>query len=135
MTEAQAIEAITQRWITAWPALQPLVPYTFENEAYLAVDTWVRVTLVHAAREQATMGSTGNRRFEARGAILVQLFGAVDVGRRPLAQLADSVRSVFEGQRIGTEITTYGGSTRELPTDGRWARSSVSIPVWYDEQR
>lgn len=135
MTEAQAIEAVLQRWIDAWPGLQPTVPYTFDNESFEGVASWARVSLVHRSREQVTMGGAGSRIFDARGSIVVELYGDVDAGRRPLATLADSVRSVLEARRIGDFLVTHAGATRELPTDGRWARSSVVVPFWYDETR
>lgn len=135
MTEAEAVEAIKQRWIDAWPGLQPSVPYTFDNELYDAPATWARVSVLHTVREQTTSGPTNGRRFEARGQIFVQLFGEVNVGSKPLSLLADSVREVFESRRIGDEVVTYAGSTRESPTDGRWAMRVVTVPFFYDETR
>lgn len=134
MTEAQAIEALTQRWIDAWPGLSA-VPYTFDNEIADSADSYVRVSFVHTVRAQQTMGSDGGRKFESRGYIFVQLFGPVNVGMKTLAELADKARSVYEGRRLAEELTTYAGSTRESPTDGRWAMRTITIPFAYEELR
>jgi len=134
VTEAQAIEALTQRWIDAWPGLSA-VPYTFDNEIADSADSYVRVSFVHTVRRQATLGSDGGRKFESRGYVFVQLFGAVNVGVKTLAELADKTRSVYEGRRLAEELTTYAGSTRESPSDGRWAMRTITIPFAYEELR
>ncbi len=143
MTEAQAIEAILQRWETGWLVLHPAsphadhVPYVFDNEVLEAPALWARVTVIGATRRQATMGPNGGRRFEDRGNIFVQLFGAIDAGDRPLALLAADVRTVLEARRIGTpaDIVTYEGTSRPSPSDGRWAMRTVTVPYAVDEQR
>ena len=135
MTEAEAIEAITQRWIDAWPGLQPAVPYTFTNEAFDAVDNWARVTVLHTSRVQVTAGAAGSRKFEVTGRIQVQLFGSLDVGERSLALMAGHVRTVLEGRRIGDDVVTHAAASRETTTDGRWAMKIVSVPFRYHDTR
>lgn len=145
MTEAQAIEALTQRWIDAWPGLQPAAPYTFKGEIFDAVSTWARVTFRPTLRRQATLGPEGGRRFEDRGAIFVQLFVDGAVGEAPMAALADSVREVYEAREIGSsELVTYAATRRAggddgrggtVVDDGRWTMSVVTIPYWFDQQR
>lgn len=136
MTEAQAIEAIAQRWKDGWEALQPTVPYTFEDEFFEAPTVWARVTVRHSVRQQISAGDVGTRRFEHRGNVFVQLFGDVDRGRAQLAGLADNARSVFEAKRIVVDanddkLTLYSASSRESPTDGRWAQHTVTVPFVY----
>ena len=140
MTEAQAIEAVTQRWIDMWPALQPTVPYTFEGEPLESSGTWARMSMLHTAARQATMGGVGARRFERRGNVFVQLFSDLGVGRRQLSQMADSARAVYEARSIvvagdDEPLTTYAGATREAPTDGRWLMTAVVFPFVYYELR
>lgn len=139
MTEAQAVEAVLEAWKAGWAALHPAdVPYTEDNEAFTAPTTWARITIVHSFRQQITLGPIGSRRYEHRGQIAVQLFGDIDRGRLQLSTLADDVRKVLEGVAIlvGSEaLDTYGGTTREQPTDGRWNQSTVVIPFKYYEVR
>jgi hypothetical protein len=144
VTEAQAIEALTQRWIDAWPgATSPsTVPYTFRGETFDAVATWARVTFRPLVRVQATMGPVGGRRFEDRGQIFVQLFADIGTGDLLLAQLAGAVRTVYESRTIGTaELVTFaatrraGGDRDSRLGDGRWEMSVVQIPYWFDETR
>ncbi len=136
MTEEQAVEAITQRWIDAWPSLQSSVPYTFDNEGFTAVASFARVSIVHSVATQSTIGPSGSRMYKRVGNIAVQLFTAVNVGRKPLAQLADSVRAVFEGRRIAVAgvdepLYTYAAATRGENTDGSWFMATVVIGFDY----
>lgn len=157
MTESQAIEAIYQRWIDGWLPLHPSnqadpnhVPFVFDNEELASPPAvWARVSVAHTSRIQGSMGPPGGRRFEVRGVIAVQLFGAFNVGRKPLAVLADDVRSVLEaiGIVVGTEmIYTYASETRlarlerfalgfENPASGDYFQSVVITPFMYEQQR
>ncbi len=140
MTEAQAVEAIFERWTTQWAILHPSdVPFTFDNEEFTGVPKWVRVAVGGFVRNQVSIGPTGVRRYEARGNIGVQLFGNVDKGAYEVASLADDVRLVLEGQLIaassGDSVYTYAGSTRPIATNGNWNMSLVVIPFSFYEQR
>lgn len=142
MTEVEALEALTQRWIDAWPTLEPQVPYAFEGEAVDAAATWIRVTFRPAARVQATMGPPGGCRFEDRGLIFVQTFVDVGLGVKRQAELASAVREVYERREVGSpELVTFaatrrsGGERDPRQSDGRWSMSVITIPYWFDEQR
>lgn len=145
MTETDAVDALTQRWITAFDALNPLsgigsVSYCFEGEPTVAPSHWIRVTVLHSSARQVSAGGTGTRRFERRGNVFVQMFADLERGRRDLGVMADAARSVFEGQRVSVvgddePIVVYAGQTREVETDGRWVRSSVVFPFVYYQTR
>lgn len=134
MTEAQAIEAMTQHWLDNWP-LEATVPTTFDNEIRDGAARYARVSFVPTVRSQATMGTEGARKFHSRGEIFVQLFGPVNAGVKPLYELAGEARKVYEATRIAGEITTYAGSTRRSPSDGVWDMVTVSIPYLFEELR
>jgi len=143
MTEAQAIEAMTQRWIDAWPTASSSVPYTFRGETFDAVPKWARVTFRPTLRVQATMGRPA--RYEDRGVIFVQLFADVGLGEKPLVEMAGCVRTVFESLALSADLLVTFAATRRMGgddgrggvvvDDGRWVMSVVTIPYWFDEQR
>jgi len=133
VTEAEAIEALTQHWIDTWPGLSA-VPFTFDNEVADGAASYVRVSFVPLTRNQATMGDVGGRRFEMRGQVVVQLFGPVNVGVKPLYELAGKVRTVFEARNIDG-IHTYAGATRRTPSDGVWDMVTVTVPYLAEEIR
>lgn len=134
MTEAEAEEAIKQRWIAEWSAAQPTVPFTLDNESFDSVANWARLTIIPTTRAQTTMGA--NAKHETRGQIMVQLFGAADTGGAGLAGLCDAVRTIFERKRFGSPavIVTYEGASRGPTTDGRWYMRVVSVAFDVEQQ-
>jgi hypothetical protein len=138
MTESQALEAICNRFATQWPIVQPTVPFTLENERLDAPDRWLRVTVQFTSRVQASQNTVGNRRFDSRGNIFVQLFGPVDAGAKGLSDLVQDVRTTFESQSIasgGEAVVTYAASRTGNDTDGRWFMSGIVIPFEFHETR
>ena len=141
MTEAQALEAIEEFWEAGWELLHPEdpndpdhVPFTLGNEAATGVALWARVTILHSTRVQTTIGPPGTRRYEVRGRVAVQLFADVDHGDKPLAELADDVRTVLQGKAIavGSEnINLFEAATTPNDTDGRWNQCTVSTAFLY----
>jgi hypothetical protein len=146
MTEIEAINAILSQWKTGWQALHPTsesdpqyVPWTTTNEDFApdqlgALGAWARISVQHTAAEQATMGSAPSRKFERRGNVFVQLFAPKNNGVALLATLAEDVRTVLEGGRLG-EVNIYAGRTVELPEDGVWAMATVILPFRYTRTR
>jgi hypothetical protein len=141
MTEAQAIELIFERFVDpsiGWPAVSQAavgvsLPFALENEGILEVDSFAQLTVRHSVSQPITMGPIGGRRFERRGTIYVKLWGASNAGRAGLSALADAVRSIFEGQQLGSgePITIDGGLTREIGVDGRYFMAVVQFPMRY----
>jgi hypothetical protein len=134
MNEAQAVEAIYQRFASAWPSRQPLVPFVFENEQAEAQSEWARVSVRHGSAGQVTMGRAPYRKFDRRGTVMVQLFAPVNTGRARLSEMADSVREVLEGVSLG-ELHMHEARTEETPTDGAWAMCSVVVRFRYTSTR
>lgn len=155
MTEREAIEAIYQRWAEGWAARHPsdpndpnYVPYTFDNEEFSKdtlgqLGSWARVTVQMSTREQATMGSAPNRKFENNGRVFVQLFTPVNQGRALRATLADDVREALEGRSIDElqlhEATTRGENwfSTGPASEGSsgWSMSTIVVEFRYTETR
>lgn len=149
MTEAQAIELLSQHWKAQWATLHAEseadpthVPYALENEQYRGTTArWALVFFRHGVSRQLTHGPAGARKFERRGQVLVFLFGAVDVGRAPLSALVGDVRTVLEAQRItgaAGSIYTEAAASAEAgvngqTTDGAWFTQRVTVPFRYVE--
>lgn len=135
MTEKEANEAVLARWIASWSSLQPLVPFCFENEAALAVDTWARVKAQFPGSRQVSTGPVGTRRFERTGTIFVQLFVPVDQGTAALLDLVQAVRTTFESQQLAADLWTYATGVAPAIEDGRWFMRVCSTPVTFYETR
>ncbi len=135
MTEAQAIEAISELVATQWAAVSSGLPIALENEALPTVDSFAALTVRHATSQQITQGAT-NRRFVRTGFIFVKLWGPADAGRLGLSTLADGVRAFLESTSIAVAgqaepITTLGALTQEAGVDGRWFMLVVQAPFRY----
>lgn len=145
MTEAQAMNLLSETWKAGWLALHSGdAPYALENEHYRSTSpTWALVFFRHTVSRQITQGPPGARKFERRGNILVFLFGAVDTGRIPVSELVGDVRTVFEARRLATvddPLWTEAAASQETgvngrTTDGNWFMQRVTIPFRYTEQR
>jgi hypothetical protein len=143
VTEAEANLAILQQWEAGWGALHgagaEYVPTTYDNEAYEkddlgALGAWARVSLRHSVRSQRTMGSAPYRKFESRGYVFVQIFAPIDNGRALRSRLADDVRTVLEGQRLG-ELLLHEATTRDEREDGVWSMSTIVVEFRYTDTR
>lgn len=145
MTEAQAIELLSQTWKTGWEALHPAdAPYALENESYRSTSpTWALVFVRHTTSKQVTHGPPGARKFERRGNVLVFLFGAVDTGRAGVSALVGDVRTVLEGKRLSTAgdpLWLEAAASAEVgvngkTTDGLWFMEKIQVPFRYYEIR
>lgn len=108
---------------------------TFANENYTApADTnWARLTVLHEAGEQDTLGTTGERKFMRRARVLIQIFGPVDNGIGSLDTLAQESRSIFEGKTLDGNLYFTNVDIRESGPDGEWYQLIVDAPFDYRE--
>lgn len=139
MTDAEAIEAIAQRWTSEWKIRQPSIPFALQNEAFRTqdVEAFATVTIGNTTPKQLTQGPIGTRLFQYRGVINAKLYGPLDVGGQQLAVLAGDVRGALASQTIGggpsmIPLHTFAAST--VPgKEGRWATLLVAVPFeWHD---
>lgn len=141
-TQEQLEEAIKLLWVTGWEAAHgPLtaepVPYALENEAKDAASVFVELTIVPTVRLRATQGRSGAK-YDARGLVMVQVFGPVDDGGARVARLCDDVIAALEERRIGG-LVLHEGSARPAALDpddeARWYARIVSVPYVLEQQR
>lgn len=136
MTEAQAIEAISELVVAQWAVVSSNLPIALDNEALPAVDSFAQLTIKHAVSRQMTQGAIGTRRFERRGIIFVKLWGPVDAGRRGLSAFSDGIRAFLGSTSINAggdpePITTLDALPQEAGVDGRWFMLVVQVPFRY----
>lgn len=138
ITEAQAYEAVAQRWKLVWDVLHPEMLYALPNESFTEPDgatTWARVELRPLDSVQETLGKPQSRQYRRDATVWVWLYTPRNVGVRPAAALVDDVRKVFEGESYGG-IDPAGAMRSELVgSDGRWYEVAAVIPVTYYETR
>lgn len=114
MNQAQASQAIFDRWIAAWPGLSSNVPYALDNTVIPEARPCAVVNIVSLESTQHTLGPRAKIRRE--GMIDVRIYGEVGEGRRGSDELVGFVRDVFERRRIGTGGAPAVGATRRVVT-------------------
>lgn len=140
MTEAQAIELVTQTFVTGWTTAMPAVPYTLRNDTLLSVDTFVLFTAMVTASRQTTQGPAGTRRVEYQGWIQIKTWVPTGTGAAPSARLADAARAIFVGQNLPSpvpndEALNCGAAMSGAPTvDERWELGLIRIPMKFSSR-
>ncbi len=139
-TITDAREAIYQHWAAGFiygPDNAQLCPYCFENEQFdPPAGRWARLSVRHFDRNQETLGAPGNRKFERRGAVLIQLFDRPFQRLDQFGEIVAKAEALFDAVRIeGTTIRFQAAITRELGIieDGRWLSFLVECNFVYDE--
>lgn len=141
VTEAQALELITETFVAGWTTAMPAVPYTLRNNALLSVDSFVLMTAMVTAERQTTQGPDGTRRFEQQGWIQIKTWALAGGGAAPSARLTGAARDIFVGKSFaspvpGDEQLTCGAANALAPeTGGRWEMVVVRIPYRFVERR
>lgn len=138
MTTAQASEAIYEQFATAFAALRPTVPVSFDNEEFdpPASGPWVRLSVGFQASQQDTLGAPGSRKYRRLGSVYVQVFVERDAGRKDSDLIAQDVVSSLEGFSLGGGLLVlYASSPRDVGNDGRWYMKNVATPFDFEETR
>lgn len=135
MTEAQAIELISQQMVTQWPTESGSVPLCLENDPLPQADTFAQLTIKHTRSGPRTAGEPGNRREQVGGWIFVKIWGPAYAGRNGTSLLCDAARRCLRGKSLGAPpeepLMIYSGQTQEIGTDSRYYMTSVQFQFDY----
>ena len=110
--------------LVEWPGVDPL-------EFPPKDSPWARVNVQHGTREQSTLGGIGNRAFEARGILVIQIFTPRDLLQAQ--QLAIIARNAFEGVSSPGDIWFRNVRMNEVGTDASWSQINVVAEFEYHE--
>lgn len=139
MTEAEAVEAVYQRWKAVWDVLHASdCPYVFENKPFNEPSPptqWARVSMRQVDSNQHTLGTLGTRQWQRDAAVWVQLYRPLGEGTASLTGLVDDVRAVFEGASFDGVFPAGSPRMQTIGTDGNWYSAAVICPIFYYEQR
>lgn len=97
---------------------------------------WCRVTIRHRAAGQETLGNKGSRRFERKGAVIVQLFVPENKGSDALSKQMQACMNLFEGERItGSSIHFGDVLPHERGQDRKWLAANIEAEFTYTERK
>lgn len=134
LTINQAKANITSEFITKWA--DETIPFDLDNDAFEEPEkeAYVRVVVRNAATKQATLGRTGVRKFDRKGIVMVQVFVPEATGTDEADRIADKMRTIFEGIRLG-EIWFEESDVREQGSDGKFYQVNVDTIFNYEQTK
>lgn len=144
MDQDAATKAILAHWKAGWETLHPANPAHADHVKWVPANVdagsasrWVRVTIRHTTTRQITQGQAPYRKWERRGRIAVDIFVPRNTGTELADLLTGHVRSVFEGESIGSteRVVTYEAPSEETAEEGQWYRTIVKVQFRYVETR
>lgn len=137
MTEAQAVEAISETFVSGWATASSGVELVLDNEAMPDATTFAAMSFRFSTAEQVTMGPAGNRRVQRNGHVFVKIWTPANVGgRQAFSTLADAARSVLELQSVYASgqvepVTFMAATTKGEGTEGTWFFGTVDFPFYF----
>jgi len=145
MTYAEARRAMLDifkaRWDADAPAVNggvvPPVRYDASGRAGDLTAAWARVTIRHSGASQAGLASaSGERLWERRGIIVVQVFATLDAGGGLILPdaLANVAKNAFEGASTAS-LWFKDVRMNEVGADGPWFQVNVTADFEYTDRR
>ena len=127
MTFEAARKNIEQRWADNWL----YSAYVFDNRpAPEGEEVWVRLTILDGDTEQASIGGPTSL-YRHFGIIAVQVFVKEQTGTAKARQLADTVASIFRGQKFNGILCRSPAVQRVGVIEG-WFQINVNVPFQWD---
>lgn len=122
-------------WDNSWGS-QVDVPVFYGNvEANTSQKRpWLRLVVITGDSDLAGLGGGTQRMWRTVGAVVVQIFVAVNFGEKIARQYADKVAAIFRGTRIG-DLHFRAPSLIVIGAQpgGAWYQLNVNIPYYRDE--
>jgi hypothetical protein len=140
MTLDQVAETIGESLIAGLPSLNATTQIALDNETFdesaiPANAPWVRLTVLETAAEQRTLGVVGARWWERHGVAVTQCFSPVGTGMKAAMQLAESVRSLFEGVRQSAQLWFRQCDLHVVGSDGQaWFQVNANALFTYEHK-
>ena len=131
MTDNTAIkQAIAARFKsilapTGYEWTTPNVPFKPPNEK-----PWARLNIRFYTSRQRSIGPKGTRRFETRGAIIIQVFNPIGKATKNQTQMTQVITDGFQGERLPNTSVVFGDVLeRDIGPDphGPWDQTNIEI--------
>lgn len=134
LTINQAKANVLKEFIAKWA--DETIVFGLDNEEFDEPEgvPWVRVVVRNAATRQTTLGRTGVRKFLRKGIVMALIFVPEGSGTDEADRLADKMRTIFEGIRLG-EIWFEESDVREIGSDGKFYQVNVNTIFNYEETK
>lgn len=145
MTYAEARRAMLDVFKARWDAdapgvnggVLPPVRYDASGRPGDLTAAWARVTVKHSGASQGALSSAvGDRLWERRGIIVVQVFTTLDAGGGLVLSdaLANVAKNAFEGASTSS-LWFRNVRLTEIGADGPWFQVNVTADFEYTDRR
>lgn len=95
---------------------------------------WMREVLRHATGGQASLaGDAGQRRWERRGVLIVQVFVPLGSGRGLAYSIAQELLDAYEGARTEHCVWFRNARVNEIGPDGAYFQVNFAVDFEYTE--
>lgn len=136
---SDARNAVMDKFTTAWNAQAdpPVLLYEdvhTEDDRPTGDSPWAWVQMRHLTGDQATLGEVGNRRFERRGLITVEIYVPAGLGLTTADDLSKVAQDAFEGQETAPDAVLFRNvRMNEVGRNGPWFQVNVLAEFDYQE--
>jgi hypothetical protein len=133
MTPTQARNAIMTRYLDEFSGLFDIA---LDNQPFTPPETgegvkWARVNVQFNTGRQETLGSQGNRKFNRRGLLFVQVFTPAGHATNGNDDLALNSLDLFDGVRLG-DLWFTDGRIVTIGSDGEWYQQNVVLDFTFE---
>ena len=138
-TPNQAREIIYAAFAAVFGALDPEVPFAFDNEEFTPPDasaglSWVHLTVKEADSAQETLGPVGGRRYQRTGVVAAQFYVPANGGTARADALVKVFRDTFEGVTL-SGVYFLNCQVVELGIEGASWRVNALASFWFEETK
>jgi hypothetical protein len=136
-THNQARAIVLEAFQATWESVpgSPETPYAFDNQKMPTHEEWAYLTVRADLSRQATLGAAPNRRFRRSGVAEVWINVESDTAMARSDELSEIVRSIYEGRTLGGAVHFLATTIAPIGNVGRWHRTLVTTPFWYEEHK
>lgn len=137
VTHTEARTEVTKFFLANFTDL-PADRIALPNEDFDTPDglPWARFSILNTASAQRSLGDVGRRKYDRQASVFVQIFAPENSAQKTVDEIADSVRSLFEGvSLVNNDIRFRNTIAREIGVDDGWYQLSVECLFEYTETR
>ncbi len=135
MTFLDARDEMLAVFLAVWNTTgHPIVWTDLPGDVPTTEISWARVTVKHAIGKQGSLaGEVGNRMFDRKGTIFIQIFTPVGDGGVTAYQLAQLVVNAYQDARL--DVWFRNTRIKEVGASGAFEQINVLTDFHYDDVR
>lgn len=135
VSQAEARRALADTFLAGWGTRTPALGLGNETLTSPGTGDYVKLVMQHTGANQSSLAPVGNRKFERRGQVVLQIYTDANAGERGADDHVDFAKTILEAVTIGTDLHLFAATPIELGSDGHVYQTNLQIPFMYEETR